>query len=441
VLPAEVNVATARNPFAGTRIDSTAPVGMTLREMVAAQSLRQSAAYGVQVVLNGEIVPDRMLDHIKPKAGTQVIVRVVPHGGDAGKAVLSIVISVLVIAAAVFTGGASLGVLFSGGAFGTVGGVTTSAGLALAGAAGIIGGLSGVVTGIQSLAAPPPDVFVGSIPETQDSAALQGTKNSVRLYKPLRTVLGKYRVYPDLIGKPFIEQVGKDSVLRLLMCFGYGPLDITDIKIGEVPIGDIPGIRHNVLQGWNDDGALTIFRDEVDQDSSFQPSLPEEDPEVAILTSQLGPEELSIDLQFPGGLIAFSDTTGKPAEVTVRFTVEEQEIGTSSWAYIGTPTMGLGEDTSITQVSAGTFEIRMRERGLVTRGLRWTVPAGSTTDVAHQVRVTRISTTTAGDKSVADARITVIRTIRPHTKTTIPNLAKIELEINANDTGLVWCRR
>ena len=428
MLPAEVNVATARNPFAGTRIDSTAPVGMTLREMVAVQGLRESAAYGVQVVLNGEIVPDRMLDHVKPKAGTQVIVRVVPHGGDSGKAVLSIVIGILVVAAAVMTGGLAL--------TGFLVGHAALSGAAVGAAAGIIGGLATIATGIQSLAAPPPDVYVGSIPETQDSAALQGTKNSVRLYKPIRTVLGKYRVYPDLIGKPFIEQVGKDSVLRLLMCFGYGPLDITDIKIGETPIADIPGIRHNVLQGWDDDGALTIFRDEVDQDSSFQPSLPETDPEAAILTSQLGPEELSIDLQFPGGLIGFSDTTGSPAEVTVRFTVEEQEIGTNSWAYIGTPTMGLGEDTSITQVSAGTFDIRMRERGLVTRGLRWTVPAGSTPDVAHQVRVTRISTTTRGDTSVADARITVIRTIRPHAKTTIPNLAKIELEINANDTGL-----
>ena len=428
MLPAEVNIATARNPFAGTRIESTAPVGMTLREMVAVQGLRESAAYDVQVVLNGEIVPDRMLSRIKPKAGTQVIVRVVPHGGDSGKAVLSILISVLVIVAAVYTGGAALG--FFGGAGGAGFGAIAGS------AAGLIGGLVGLATGIQSLAAPPPDIYVGAVPESQDSAALQGTKNSVRLYKPLRTVLGRYRVYPDLIGKPFVEQVGKDSVIRLLMCFGYGPLDITDIKIGEVPIADIPGIQYNVLQGWDDDGALTIFRDEVDQDSGFQPILPEVDSEVEILTSGLGPEELSFDLQFPGGLISFSDTSGAPAVVTVRFTVEEQEIGTNSWAYIGTPTIGLGEDTGITEVSAGTFDIKLQERGLVTRGLRWTVPVGSTADVAHQVRVTRISTTTAGDTSVADARITVLRTIKPHLKTTIPNLAKIELEINANDTGL-----
>lgn len=425
-----MNIATARSPFSGTRLDSTAPVGMTLREMVAAQGLRESAAYGVQVVLEGEIVPDRMLDRIKPKAGTQVVLRVVPHGGDAGKAVLSIVISVLVIAAAVMTGGTAL-VGFA------VGGAALN-GAAVGAAAGIIGGLMGVATGIQSLAAPPPSIYVGAIPETQDSAALTGTKNTARLYKPIRTVLGRYRVYPDLLGKPFVERVGKDSVLRLLMCFGYGPLDIEDIKIGETPIDDIAGIRYNVLKGWDDDGELTIFRDEVDQDATFQPSLPAESPEAAVLTSGADPAELSFDLQFPAGVIGFGNY-GKPTPVTVRFTVEERTMAsdgtTGSWSNIATPTMGLGNDTGFTEVSAGTFDLKLAERGLVTRGLRWTPISGSATD-ARQVRVTRISTTTAGDTQYSDGQITVLRTIRPHAKSTIPNLAKIELEINAAETGL-----
>jgi len=229
VLPARVDVATTKNPFAGTRVESTVPVGLTLREIVAAQGLRETDAYGVQVWLNGEIVPDRMLDRVKPKEGTRVFVRVVPHGGEAGKAVLTIVVGVLAVAAGFITGGASIAAFFSGAGF--VAG-TTSAGAALAGAAGMLAGLTGIATGIQSLVAPPPQVYVGAIPETQDSAALTGTRNTARLYKPIRTLLGRYRVYPDLLGKPFVEQVGKDSILRLLMCFGYGPMDIEDIKIG-----------------------------------------------------------------------------------------------------------------------------------------------------------------------------------------------------------------
>ena len=426
VLPARVDVATTKNPFAGTRVESTVPVGLTLREIVAAQGLRETDAYGVQVWLNGEIVPDRMLDRVKPKEGTRVFVRVVPHGGEAGKAVLTIVVGVLAIAAVAATGGA-LGA--AGGLF--VGSFTAEG---FAAAAGIMAGLSGIATGIQSLVAPPPQVYVGAIPETQDSAALTGTRNTARLYKPIRTLLGRYRVYPDLLGKPFVEQVGKDSILRLLMCFGYGPMDIEDIKIGETPIADIPDIRYAVHKGWDDDGELTIFRDEVDADASFQPSL-EQDGDEAILTSQAGPEELSFDLRFPAGLISF-DSRGKPQPTTVRFTVEEREVGDPSWTYISTPTRGLEADTGITEVSSGTFDLKLKERGLVTRGLRWTVPAGSTAGAAHQVRIVRVSTTAGGATNFSACQVVVIRTIKPHIASSIPNLAKIELEINAADTGL-----
>ena len=96
-------------------------------------------------------------------------------------------------------------------------------------------------------------------------------------------------------------------------------------------------------------------------------------------------------------------------------------------------------DTGVTKISDGVFDITLAERGLVTRGFRWPVPAGSTPGVAHQVRVVRLSTTTtvSNNNSIfSDARINVIRTIKPHVSSSIDNLAKIELEINASETGL-----
>jgi len=432
MLPARVDVATARNPFEGVRQNGYANEGQTIREMIAAQGLRDDGSYGVVCTLNGELVPERMLERVRPKAGAQVVLRVVPRGGDTGKAILSIVLSVVMIAAAVFMPAG----LAAAGMFGGAG-ITAAEG-ALA-ASMLIGGISGVATGIQSLVAPPPQVpFGGSVPTSQDSAALTGTRNTARLYGPVRTVLGKYRVYPDLLGKPFSERVGNDSVLRLLMCFGYGPLEIEDIRIGETPIADlIPSTSYNVLPGWDDDPALSIFRDEVDQDSSLQPELPREDPQPATLATSPGPEEISIDIAFPTGLIAFNDV-GKPRDVTVRFTIQEREQG-GTLTNIGTPSMGLGEDTGITEVSAGVFDIKLAERGLITRGLRWTVPSGSTPGAVHDVRVTRVSTTssiTATDRIYSDAKVTVIRSIKPHVASSIANLAKIELEINASETGL-----
>lgn len=430
MLPAPIDIQVARNPFEGTRTQGYAAEGQTLREMIAAQGLREDSSYGVVALVGGELVPERMLSHVRPRSGTSVVLRVIPRGGDTGKAILSIVIAIVAVVAAIPSGGLSLGMLAGEG------------GLAFAAVAAA--GAMTIATSIQSIVAPPPSVpFSGSIATSQDSAALTGTRNSARLYGPMRTVLGEYRVYPDLLAKPFTERVGKDSVLRLLMCFGYGPLEITDIKIGERPIAELlPSSDYAVLPGWDDDPDLTIFRDDVTEDSSLQPSFTLEDQRVGTVrhtvATSAGPEEISIDLAFPAGLISFG-TAGAPHAVTVRFTIEEREQGDVAWTNIATPTMGLEPDNGITEVSAGVFDFKLAERGSVTRGLRWTVPPGSTSDAIHEVRISRTTTTTpvSDDDAIAsDARLLVIRTIKPHAASSIPNLAKIELRINASETGL-----
>ena len=438
MLPTPLDVQIARNPFEATRTQGYAEEGKTLSEIIALQGLRNDSSYGVIALVGGEIVPENMLAHVRPKAGAQVILRVVPRGGQKGKAILQIVIAIVAIAAVAFSpAGGALAAMIGG-----PGGLT---GAGLGAAAAMAGGLMGVASGIQSLVAPPPSVpFGGDIATSQDSAALTGTRNGARLYGPVRTVLGEYRVYPDLLAKPFSERVGKDSVLRMLLCFGYGPLDITDIKIGETPIGDlIPSSDYAVLEGWDDDPDLTIFRDDVEEDATLQREFTLEDQRATTtvtheFATKPGPEEISIDLQFPGGLISFG-TSGAPHAVKVRFTIQEREEGDVGWTDISRPTMGLGTDTGVTEISAGLFEFNLAERGAVTRGLRWDVPVGSTENAVHQIKISRTLTTTPvsdDDQIVSDARMLVIRTIKPHVSSSIANLAKIELRINASETGL-----
>jgi len=272
MLPATIDVQTARNPFESNRVNSYAIEGETIETIIMSQGLRLDGVYTVNAVINGELVPERMFAKVRPKAGTLVVLRVIPRGGNVGKGILSIVLGIVIIAAS----------------WGTL----TPLVVIAAGAA--------IYSGIQSILAPPPAVpFSGDIPESQNSPALSGQSNTARLYGPIRTVLGKYRVYPDLLGKPFIETVGHDSIIRMLLCFGYGPLDITDIRIGEIPIMElISSSDYNVLQGWDDDAPLTIFRDEVDFDGTIKPELPRETPEVANLTTKPGPEEISFDIVF-----------------------------------------------------------------------------------------------------------------------------------------------
>lgn len=422
-------VKTARNPFSGTRFDSHAREGQTISEIIECERLSVDGPYGIRALINGQVVPASMYPKVRPKAGSVVVLSLYPRGGSQGKAIINIVIGVLLLVASVVTFGQSA----------YAGGLQLAYGVSLAATA--ISGAIMAAQGVMSLVSPPPSINLNKsydVRASGDSPAITGTRNTARLYQPVRTILGKYRVYPDLLGKPFSEQVGKDSVLRLLMCFGYGPLEIEDIRIGEEPIENlIPASKYNVLEGWDDDPELSIFRDEVDIDTSIQPVFEIEGSSPATLSTGQGPEEISIDLAFPQGLIEFNKK-GKPKEVTVRFLIEEKEESSSTWENISTPTMGLGEDTSVTEVSPGNFDITLAERGYITRGLRWSVPEGSTPDVVHNVRVTRVSTTYTQDikRVFSTARLSAIRTIKPHVASYVSNLAKIELEINASETGL-----
>ena len=454
MLPSQVDIYTAKNPFEGTRVHDYAVEGQTIQEIIVDRNLYGHTAYGVVAVINGTVVPESMYERVKPKTGSEVILRVVPRGRT-GKIIFSVILSIVTLGVgAVAAYGVGLAGLF-----------TSMQGFAAMGA--IAGGLMGIASGIQNLVAPPPQVpFSGAIPQSQDSAALNGTKNSARLYGPVRTVLGRYRVYPDLLGKPFGERVGKDSILRLLMCFGYGPLHVDEstIKIGETPIQQL-GARYKVHEGWDDDGELEIFRDEVDSDSTLQPSFPrinDDWPEgssrrpitEAVLQSKPGAKELSIDIQFIKGLIAF-DERGAPIEVEVQFYIQHKGANSNTWSDIPAPTMGVDveESTGDTGCLATTtgdvdpnsslthngFKFTLSERGLVTRGIRWDAPSGLADDEAVDVRIVRVATTTEvtkEDRIFSDARVVVLRTIKPHIESNIKNLAKIEIEINAAETGL-----
>ena len=448
MLPTEVDVYTAANPFDGIRVHDVAVEGQTIQEMIVDRGLYDRTAYGVVAVINGEVVPDNMLERVRPKAGSQVILRVVPRG-RVGKIIFGVVLSIITLGA---------------GAAAVV--AATTVGATLTGLATVGAGIIGLTSTIMNAVAPGPTVpFSGEIATSQDSPALTGTRNTARVYGPMRMVLGKYRVYPDLLGKPFEERVGKDSVLRLLMCFGYGPLDIDEstILIGDTPISAL-NARYKVHEGWDDDGDLEIFRDEVDTDIQLQPDLPREteggsQQTVAVMQAKAGSKEISLDFQFTSGLIAFQKSDGKPLEVETYFTIQHKGADQSTYSDIPIPTKGLdsGSDSGDTgfvrevmptgQVSGNpshSYNLTLAERGLVTRGLRWDAPTGLGETEAIDVKITRWKTYAQDNKGeitdenqiYSDARISVIRSIKPHKYSTIKNLAKIELEINASDTGL-----
>lgn len=340
-----------------------------------------------------------------------VSIRAIPHGAR-GKAISSILIGLSLIAATFIPGvGFALGTL----------------GISIAGA--WLAGAAIALSGAVSLLSPPPAVpFTGEIP-TSESRAIAAAQNEARPFAPVPRVFGLYRVFPQYAAKPFTEIVGNDQFLRLLFTFGYGPLEITEIKIGEDSIDSFQDVEYLVHPGYDDDDPLEIFTSSVDE-LDLQAALTAGAAAFTIRTTEPDTIESSIDLLFPAGLIAFDEETSAPKAVIASFLVEFRAAGSAD-AWVGITAVG-PFGPGVTNPSAGDIEVRARARGSVSRGVRWVYPSSGQWEVRISRGANSFPLGGTGD-FIADCVWTKLRSVRPGNPPRVPNLSLLELRIRATD--------
>jgi len=73
------------------------------------------------------------------------------------------------------------------------------------------------------------------------------------------------RVFPALAAHPYSVEQGWQSTLRVVYEFGPGPLEISNIKIGDQPISAYPTITYQFQSGAAGDAPLTIYTNDVEQ--------------------------------------------------------------------------------------------------------------------------------------------------------------------------------
>ena len=145
-----------------------------------------------------------------------------------------------IIALAVVAGPLAGSILGAAG----VAGVTT-AGLAASASFGAVlayGALQAGIVLIGSLLInailPPPKPDIPDIPELDpDYPYLEGSSNRARPFATLPRVFGKHRMTPDLAATTYTDLIDEDEqYLYVLLCWGYGPVKLSNIQIGGVPI-------------------------------------------------------------------------------------------------------------------------------------------------------------------------------------------------------------
>ena len=316
----QVHVHAIPHPFSVERIDRYLPSGLTIDEIISEVQTDPLLRQYVHVFIDGDYIPQDRWMSIKPKPHAVVSLRMVPQGGGGGKNPLRTILSVALLAAAPQLGG-----LLSTALGAQLGGVFS---LSLTQRL-VAGGLNFLGNLALNALAPPSRPRIETPASTSRTQFIQGARNRAEPFENIPQVLGQHRMVPPLGARPFTETVGNDQFVRMLFVWGFGPLDISDLRIGETPINEFEEVEIETRTGGEDDAPLSLYSETVLQ-NDLQVLLTRT-AGAQVRTTDVDVDEISVDITFPNGLIFFRDD-GSRAARTVQVEVQYAPTGTQDWS-------------------------------------------------------------------------------------------------------------
>lgn len=319
------------HPFKTERIGFAACEGQTIKEILAQVQADPVLLRAARICVDTEEIPESRWATFAPPAGSQVTVRVVPEGGDdSGKTAVRLVLSIAVLAVALWAGAVAGPLIAGAGTGGQVaGGVVTA----------VIG--FGGTLAINSLIPPPrPELEDRGKDVSRSLSLIEGARNEARPFGAVPRVLGTVRMIPPFAALPYSE-LSSDvdgaaiQFFHMLFCWGYGPVQVQDFKIGETDVDDFGDDIQ--IETHDGDGSTPVF--EHFTNDVFEESMNiklEQSAGYSIRTTQPDTDEVQIDLTFPG-LLEISGSGDKLAR-QVELRVEYSVTGANDWKV---PTGGL----------------------------------------------------------------------------------------------------
>lgn len=320
-----LSLAVVPHPFAVERVQDFIPAGESITDILAAHTPMDAVLCAhAHVYIDGAYIPQDRWHCTKPKAGTILSLRIVPRGGGGGKNPLRTILSLALVAASPMLVAGITGAL---GATAQATFLGISAGRIITAGVNLLGRLA-----LNALAPPGKPRFGTGLQESP-TLFIQGARNQAYPFARVPKILGKHRFVPPLGALPYTETVGNEQYIRMLFVWGYGPLQITDIKIGETPITEFDGVDIETRQGYPDDAPLTLYSNSVMQ-TDMDVTLRESDGYVTRST-ETEADEISVDITLPRGLLVFNGNGGKSA-ASVHLEVQYSPAGANDWSASGT---------------------------------------------------------------------------------------------------------
>ncbi len=357
------------------------------------------------VIVGDRIVPKDRWRHVRPKVGP-VAIKAMAAG-----AALPLLVSVAGFAGSSFVGTLGLSALATG---------VLQAGLGL---------VTSLIVG--ALSPTPKQRNAGRQEAVEARYSIQGLRNEARPYGVIPKIYGRrVRHYPVLAAQPYSEVAwGDEQYVRAVFDVGYGPLAISDIRIGEVPIEQLQDCEYQVRYGFPSDTPITLFPSQV-RETALNIQLRQVDGFVS-QTTVADTDEAIFDIAFPGGLQRITDRNIKFG-VSVKFEVQARLVGTSSWI---NPTL-TAPSGMVFGISGGLFEIAANSKSAIRRSLRLVFPSRGQWEV--QVRRLTIDdqSDNAGDNqsvTTEDSYLTAFRSVTNAPALNRTGIARIAIRVRASN--------
>lgn len=298
--------------------------GRTVAEVVRETLNGHKKLIACAVVRIGpDLIPRGVWHCVRLKAGTTIDLRCVPQGGGGGKNPLATILSIGLLAVAPALGGMLAGSLGLAGTGLWMGTTFMSAGTLLGGAIAIAGRL------LISALLPPAKARTSSSSSTSAQNFISGAANRLAPFEAIPVILGKHRTYPPYAARPYTETVGNDQYIRMLFLLGYGPVEMSDLKIGETAISEFSEVEWEFVQNYDGVSQVGLYSNDAPQDEYNV--LIEQSEGWIVRTTRTNADEIGLDITFPQGLVRFTSSGGQ-AERAVELEVQYSKTGEDDWS-------------------------------------------------------------------------------------------------------------
>lgn len=233
-----VSIGSLPHPLRSMRLDGEVPAGLSLAEIQewiytrTASPLETSRQRAI-ITVDGFTVPVERWQEFRPLPGQRVEYRAIAEGDNFRQILMvGVLVSALLLAPVIAP------FLTFGGA------ISLSTATSLATAA---------ITGAGSLLVN--YLFPTRLKDQKDLDSakadnmLLGGSNQPNPYGAIPVVLGQMKYTPPLAAGNLVESMGQSSYLRTVLCWGYGPLRVSDIRIGDKALGQFDEVQAATLIG------------------------------------------------------------------------------------------------------------------------------------------------------------------------------------------------